>query len=211
MQSSEHHLLLAECVFCHNTIKSVQFQLNYLSWFCCSVLDTVRNLFRVRKNILALSELCWWWLEVGMGGNGWGWVGKYPTLVGFSCGNSWMCLPLPSAWSHTVHIHMCFASSLCFPECLCPMPPVRTCPQVILAVPAFLLQRAPPCPAPPSWIFELLLSHQWGSRSIPSHVGESCDKVSQALQPQCSTFDALPRSFLLFIFIFLFLLPLLSS
>lgn len=91
--------------------------------------------------------------------------------------------------------------------CLSPMPPVRTCPQVVLAVPAFLLQRAPPCPAPPSSFFEL--SHQWSSRSIASHVGEDCDKVSQALQPWCSTFDVLPRSFLHFIF--LFLLPLLRT
>lgn len=133
----------------------------------------------------------------------WGWVRKYPTLGVFSSGSSWMCLPLPSAWSHTIHIHMCFASSLSFPECLSPVPPVRTCPQVVLAVPAFLLQRAPPCPAPPSSFFEFLLSHQRSSRSIVSHAGEGCDKVSQALQPGCSIFDALPRSFLHFIFLFL--------
>lgn len=48
--------LLAESVFHPNTNECVQFQLNYLSWFCCSVLDTVRNVFRVGKNIEALSE-----------------------------------------------------------------------------------------------------------------------------------------------------------
>lgn len=62
--------------------------------------------------------------------------------------------------------------------------------------------------SPPSSFFVLLLSHQWGSRSIAIHVEECCDKVNQALQPWCSTFGALPRSLLHFIF--LFLLPLLS-
>ena len=121
----------------------------------------------------------------------------------------WQWLDMPSsssAWSHLIHIHISFASSLSLPECLCPVPPVRTCPHVIPAVPAFLLWRAPPCPAPFSSLVELLLSHQWSSRSITrSCWGElwRSELGSAAVMPYPNdAFDAMPWSFPPFIFLF---------
>lgn len=115
---------------------------------------TIRNLSSVGKKMQALSKLSW-------PADGWGWVGKYP-LVDFPVALAGCTFLFPVLYLiQYIFIHALLHHFFCSVL----VPSVGTCSHAFLAVPAFLLGRAPPSPAPLSSLLKLLLLHQWSSRS----------------------------------------------